>query len=47
MAAVHGGSSKIQQLVQQARTLFLNTTRAQSIKDSGFAADMDKLKQLV
>lgn len=42
-----GKVSKVQQVIQQARTLFLNTARTNSIADPGFAADLERLKQLV
>ena len=42
-----GGMSKVQQIILQAKTVFLTTSRNQSISDPGFAADLDKLKYLV
>jgi len=45
-AAVQSGSSRLQKVLQQARAVFLST-RNQNVKDSGFAADLDRLKRLV
>lgn len=39
--------SKVQQVIQLAKTLFLNTARKNSITDQGFAADLERLKKLV
>ena len=47
MAVELGGTSKIQKVIEQAKIVFLDNTRTQSVKDSGFAADMEELKQLV
>lgn len=42
-----GQASKVQQVIQQAKTLFLNSSRKNSILDPGFAADLKGLKQMV
>lgn len=42
-----GQVSKVQQVIQQAKTLFLNSSRANSIHDAGFAADLEALKKKV
>ena len=46
MAAVQSGTSRIQKVLQQAKNVFLST-RTHNVKDSGYAADLDRLKRLV
>ena len=49
MAAPGAVGSKIHQIIQHAKTLFVNGAGGQqhSVKDPGFAGDLEKLRRLV